>query len=101
MLESNTFLLEENMAQLTKVTSKGQVVIPSEIRKELKLEEGSQLAVSRVGSTVLMKKVNIPDPHKEFEELTEIFSKLAKKKGIKSEKDVLAIIKMVRRSKND
>ena len=77
------------MVQLTKVTSKGQVVIPSEIRKELKIEEGSQLVVSRLGSMIVMKRVPVPDPKKELEELTKIFSKLAKKKGIKSDKDVI------------
>ena len=100
MLESNTFLLEENMAQLTKVTSKGQVVIPSEIRKELKLEEGSRLVVSRLGSMIVMKRVPIIDPKKELEELRTRWSKLAKKKGIKSDKDVLARIYKVR-GKND
>ncbi|MDO8538248.1 MAG: AbrB/MazE/SpoVT family DNA-binding domain-containing protein [archaeon] len=89
------------MVQLTKVTSKGQVVIPSEIRKELKLEEGSQLAVSRVGSMVVMKRVSLPDPKKEFEELVKWGIQFAKKKGIKSEKDVLARIHKGRGIKHD
>ena len=101
MLESTTFLQGEQMAQLTKVTSKGQVVIPSEIRKDLKLEEGSQLVVSRIGGMILMKKVPLPDPKKELEELRKKWSKLAKEKGIKSDKDVLARIYKVRGKKND
>ena len=80
------------MLELTKVTSKGQVVIPSEIRKELELEEGAQLVVSRAGDLVLMKKVPIPDPKKEFEKLTKFGTEFAKKKGIKSESDVVARI---------
>ncbi|MDO8537685.1 MAG: AbrB/MazE/SpoVT family DNA-binding domain-containing protein [archaeon] len=89
------------MVQLTKVTSKGQVVIPSEIRKELKLAEGSQLAVSRVGGLIVMKRVSLPDPKKEFEELVKWGTKFAKKKGIKSEKDVLARIHKGRGIKHD
>lgn len=80
------------MATLTKMTSKGQVVIPSGMRKELNLEEGNQLVVSRIGNLLLMKKVSIPDPKKEFEELTKFGSEFAKQKGIKSEEDVAAMI---------
>jgi len=80
------------MPELTKVTSKGQVVIPSEIRKDLKLKEGSQLVVSNMGDLVLMKKVSIPDPKKEFEALTAFGKAFAKKKGIRNEKDVVARI---------
>ena len=88
-LESNTFLRGGFVSDLTKVTSKGQVVIPSEIRKDLELKEGSQLVVSRMGDLVLMRKISIPDPKKEFEELTKFGRKFAKEKGIESEKDVI------------
>lgn len=74
--------------ELTKVTSKGQVVIPSEIRKELGIQEGVQLVVSRMGDIVLMKKVVIPDPKAEFEALTKKGMEFACKKGI-TEKDVV------------
>ena len=77
------------MLELTKITSKGQVVIPSEIRKELDLEEGVQLVVSRIGDLVLMKKIPIPDTKKEFEELKKLGTVFARKKGIKNEKDVI------------
>ncbi len=80
------------MPELTKVTSKGQVVIPSGIRKELKLKEGSQLAVSNIGGLVLMRKVFIPDPKREFAALTKFGVEFAKKKGIKDERDVVSRI---------
>lgn len=80
------------MLELTKVTSKGQVVIPSEIRKELDLKEGVRLVVSVAGDIVLMKKVEIADPKEEFKELTKLGKELAKKEGIKSEEDVVARI---------
>ena len=89
------------MPELTKVTSKGQVVIPSEIRKELDLKEGSQLVVSRMGELVLMRKISIPDPKKEFRNLTKVGSAFAKKKGIRSEADVVARIHKSRGVKSD
>ena len=80
------------MLELTKVTSKGQVVIPSKIRKELDLIEGSAVVVSQLGDLILMKKVSVPDPKKEFVALTKWGESFAKKTGIKSEQDVLARI---------
>ena len=84
------------MLEITKMTSKGQVVIPKELRDDLDLEEGSQLVVSRVGELVLMKKIAVIDPKKEFEELTRLGTKFAKEKGIRSEEDVAARISKVR-----
>lgn len=74
---------------ITKMTSKGQVVIPSDIRKEIGLREGTQLVVSRMGDLVLMKKISITDPKKEFASLTKAGRKFAKGKGIKNERDVV------------
>ena len=80
------------MVDLTTISTKGQVVIPQHIREELGLEEGSQLVISKMEDFVLLKKVNIPDPKKEFEELTKIGGRHAKKAGIKSEEEVVRIV---------
>ena len=78
--------------EITKITSKGQVVIPSKIRKELKLKEGTQIVVSNMGNLVVMKKIKIKDPKEEFKMLTKWGSDFAKKTGIKNEKDVMDIL---------
>lgn len=91
------------MQELTKMTTKGQVVIPSEIRKQLGLEEGNQLAVSMLGDLVVMKKVAVPDLMKELDRLTRWGSTFARKAGIKSEADVVDRIhrfRQKRRSQN-
>ncbi|MDP3729008.1 MAG: AbrB/MazE/SpoVT family DNA-binding domain-containing protein [bacterium] len=80
------------MVDVTKVSTKGQVVIPQHIREELNLEEGSQVVISRMKDFVVMKKISITDLKKEFEELTKIGEKRAKKLGIYSEEDVVRII---------
>ena len=85
------------MADLTTISTKGQVVIPQHIREELDLEEGSQLVVSRMHDFVVLKKFEIPDLKKEFKELTKIGGKHAKKLGIKSEEDVVRIIHEARK----
>ena len=43
--------------EFTKASSKGQVVIPTRIRKLLKIHEGSVLAVAAEGNMIVLKKV--------------------------------------------
>lgn len=50
-----------DMPELTRVSSKGQVVIPKDIRGRLHIREGSLFAVSSInGDMVIMKKVENP-----------------------------------------
>ncbi|MFH1409125.1 MAG: AbrB/MazE/SpoVT family DNA-binding domain-containing protein [Nanoarchaeota archaeon] len=73
------------MIDVTKISSKGQIVIPSDIRKELGLDTGSKLVVSTIDDFILLKKVTIPDPKDEFLKLTAWGRVHAKKKAWKPE----------------
>jgi len=44
--------------EYTRASSKGQVVIPSKIRKKLRIEEGSVLAVATQRDMIVLKKIN-------------------------------------------
>jgi len=44
----------------TIISSKGQIVLPKEMRKELNLKEGNILAVIREDSMIVLKKMNNP-----------------------------------------
>jgi len=44
--------------QFTRASSKGQVVIPTKIRKNLAIREGSVLAVAAVNGMIILKKVD-------------------------------------------
>lgn len=46
--------------EMTRVSSKGQVVIPDLIRKKLGLKSGSRLLVFGEGDTIVLKKVGLP-----------------------------------------
>lgn len=81
------------MVEVTKISSKGQVVIPFDIRKELGLDNGSTIVVSKMKDYILMKKINVPDINKEFKKLTKWGANYAKKKGIKSEEEVFKMFK--------
>lgn len=72
--------------QVTAASSKGQVVIPQEIRKEVGILAGTRLAVYGKGDTVILKVLKVPEVA-EFENLAAFGRQFAKKKGI-TEKDV-------------
>jgi AbrB family looped-hinge helix DNA binding protein len=81
----------------TKMTSKGQVVIPEEIRKRLGLEAGSQFVVVAEKDTVIMKAISPPSMD-EFDALIAEAGKQAKKAGLK-QADIDAIISELRSEK--
>ena len=89
------------MTEITKISTKGQVVIPSEIREELGLDIGTPMVVTRMKDMVLLKKVSVPDLQAEFKRLTIFGRKHAKKMGIKSEEDVVRMIHEARGIKHE
>ena len=66
---------------MTRVSSKGQVVIPRELRDQAGLKVGEKLLVYGDKQTIVLKK--IVSPIKEFEKLASLGRKFAKAKGIK------------------
>jgi len=47
------------MAEITKISTKGQVVIPNSIRRALKLAPGDTLQIEMVGGLVILKKIEL------------------------------------------
>lgn len=80
---------------LTKLSSKGQVVIPLSLREELDLKEGETLAVMGKDDTILLKKVEIPSPKEAFQKIHAWGVKFAKTKGLK-ESQLQATIQRIR-----
>ena len=78
----------------TKLSSKGQIVIPEEIRKRLGLEPGTQFVVVGEGDTVVLKTIVAPDLG-QFHELLAEARRAAKKAGLKRA-DIKAAIEHVR-----
>jgi len=77
------------MTEVVKVTSKGQITLPIEIRKAIGLDKDSYLLVEQVGNYVLMKKAEV-----RMKEIQKIFSKEARRKGI-TKKQLLKALKKV------
>jgi AbrB family looped-hinge helix DNA binding protein len=78
----------------TKMSSKGQVVIPEEIRNRLGLKAGSQFIVVGERDTVILKAVS-PPSMKEFDDLIAEARKQARFAGMKRS-DITAAIGKVR-----
>jgi len=66
ILINRKILLSYNM-DITKMSSKGQIVIPQKIRDELKINEGSIIAIEKMKDLVVIKKID-KDLVRQFEE---------------------------------
>jgi len=82
----------------TKLSSRGQVVIPEEIRNNLGLSEGDQFLVIGDGDAVILKTIS-PPKLGEFQELLSQARTEAKRAGIKKADLKSAIAKVRRRAK--
>lgn len=81
----------------TKMSSKGQVVIPEEIRNQLGLHSGDQFIVVASDNVVILKTIE-PPRLEEFGDLIDDAQKKAKKAGLTKD-DLENAIKAYRKTK--
>lgn len=86
-----------NEAATTRLSSKGQVVIPEDIRNRLGLKPGAQFVVLGDRDVVILKVIQSPDMS-EFDEIVGRARKAARQSGRKK-KDVAAAVRAVRNRK--
>ncbi len=82
------------MTDITAVSSKGQVVLPKEIRDSMKIEPGTKLMVISDGVSIILKPIPKPDIS-EFQTLMETASSWAADVGM-TEDDTTSAVKTVR-----
>ena len=81
---------------IRRIDDLGRIVIPKEIRKSLKLNEGDSLEIYIEDNNVLLKKYSVLDNNKLYEELIDSFYKIYKKNIIITDKEkIIAISKDV------
>lgn len=79
--------------EIAKLTSKGQITIPIEIRKKLDIKEGDKvLFVEKNGDIVIMNSTMVA-----LRKAQDEFEGEAEKKDIKNEEDVVNLIKELRK----
>ena len=87
--------------EITKMSSKGQVVIPQHIREELDAREGSIFAVIGSKDSVILKRIETPSKEALIKDLGEIARqgrRRAERLGIK-ETDVPTLVQKNRQEK--
>ncbi|MBU4070064.1 MAG: AbrB/MazE/SpoVT family DNA-binding domain-containing protein [Nanoarchaeota archaeon] len=85
------------MVSITKISSKGQVVIPREIRERLKVKEGNLFLVIDQDNSICLKKIEIPKI-KTWQAATKPFKKAAQKSKFTKD-DLLRLIQEIRLNK--
>ncbi len=78
-------------ASTTKVSSKGQVVIPANVRKAASLKKGEKILAIAIDDTVILKKI----VDKSFAQTMQPVWKRVKQMGL-SEEDISALIEEAR-----
>lgn len=78
--------------ELAKVTSKGQITIPIDIRKKLGIKEGSKVLFIEEGGRIYLANSSM----EALREAQLAFAGEAERVGLKTEEDVVALIKELR-----
>lgn len=84
------------LLETTRLSSKGQVVLPLAIRRRLHLSNGEKFAVVGEGDTVILKKIAAP-PSSEIRRLLQRSQRYARRVGLKPS-DIRQAIWRVRRA---
>jgi AbrB family looped-hinge helix DNA binding protein len=80
--------------EVTSVSSRGQVVIPQNLRDKLKIQEGEKFIVIGENNTIILRKLEMPS-FKGFDKLLAKTREFAKKNELK-ETDVEQAVKKAR-----
>ena len=55
-----TFQLVIAMSEIVTMSSKGQIVVPKELREELKIDSGTNFVIFGKDGTLILKKIDVP-----------------------------------------
>lgn len=79
--------------ELAKVTVRGQITIPIEIRKKLNIKDGDKVVFIEENGKIVMENSAMVA----LKEVQEAFKGEAERLGLKTEQDVVEIVKEVRK----
>ncbi len=84
--------------ELVKMSKKGQLVVPAELRALLGLSPEDRFIAHGEKDYVIFKKIELPSLEEEFEKIIKITSKVAKEAGM-TEDVIMKEIKAYRKKK--
>ncbi len=79
--------------ELAKVTVRGQITIPKEIRKKLNIKDGDKVVFIEENGKIVMENSTMLA----LREVQETFKGEAERLGLKNEQDVVDLVKEVRK----
>ncbi len=82
--------------ELAKITSKGQITIPIEIRRFLGVKDGDKVMFVQDGNKIVMMNASL----NALMDLQSAFTGVAEEQGIKDEQDVVNMVKEIRKEKS-
>jgi antitoxin PrlF len=81
--------------EIAKITTKGQITIPIHIRKKLNLKDGDKVVfIEENGRVVMENSTKIA-----LREVQTVFIGEAERVGLKSEEDIVELVKQIREEK--
>ena len=86
------------MVEVITVSSKGQIVIPKEVRETMGIEKKDKFILIHDNDSILLKRIQEGDIRKKMKKLLDQTAKEFKKRGI-TKKDIEREIRAVRRSR--
>ena len=84
-----------DLMELAKVTSKGQITIPIDIRRKLRIKEGSKVLFIEDAGRIYIANSSM----EALREAQEAFRGAAERVGLQSEEDVVDMIKEIRKER--
>lgn len=89
--------MEQEETEIAVVGTKGQIVIPQRLRKELKITSKTKIVLYRKDDKIVLTKLEVPSLREELEKLASEVSEQQKRKI--SEKEILKEIQRYRLEK--
>jgi AbrB family looped-hinge helix DNA binding protein len=84
--------------ELTRLSQKGQVVIPTELRRKMGLKEGTKFLVVGLEDIIVLRKLQLSEEKLKLKKLLAEARSSAKTHGL-SEKEIERLIHAVRKSR--
>jgi AbrB family looped-hinge helix DNA binding protein len=83
--------------ELTRLSERGQVVIPTELRKSMNLKEGERFIIMGVGDTIVLRKLDLSQERLRLKKLIRESREKARKSGF-TEEEVAKLIRETRKA---
>ena len=85
--------------EITRLSTRGQIVIPNNIRENLKLEPGTKMIIIQEGDNILLKPIKAPKQD-QFKKIIAIGDRITKELGLRNDNVNTSIKKVRRRNAN-